>query len=423
MNSDSSTSVGPPPGWLPRLSGSLMRLLTWFHDAPGRPRIETGRQPPWRQVLPVAVLGLAVAATIVGLRTGMPDGLDPVRPFVVGHYFDTEEALRERGVALPERLSRYGYDGQWFLAQAHDPLLRSDLPSTFDAPRYRTIRMLMPTLGWLLAAGQVAAIPFALLALEILAMALGCAACARLMAAHGRSRWWGLAFAAVPGVLVGVGYGSAEPLALALAALGLSLTLDRRYLWAGLAFAGAGLTKETYLGFAATAGVYLVIRSLVRGEPWLRAAAAVTLPGVATLAAWWVYVTRIIPPDVGLEATRVFTKPFLGWLHALADVVRGDYVPDYRPIGMVGGGAVMIGTFVLLLTSLALALWLRQSLLAYTVLLWSSFGLFIEGILLGRFLSAQRALAPVVLAAGLFVITVRLAKRRAPEPETAIASR
>jgi hypothetical protein len=126
----------------------------------------------------------------------------------------------------------------------------------------------------LLAGGRAGAGPVGLLAVGPLAVALGSAATGRLVAAWGRSPWWGLSFALVPGVVVGVAFATAEPLALALAALGLSLVLDRRPVPAGLAFAGAALTKESYLAFAVAAAAWLAIgggrrRARLAGRrPW-----------------------------------------------------------------------------------------------------------------------------------------------------------
>lgn len=67
--------------------------------------------------------------------------------------------------------------------------------------------------------------PYALLVVGVLAVGLGVAASARLIPSIGLSRWWGLSFAFIPGVVVGWTHVTAEPLALALAALGLSLAV------------------------------------------------------------------------------------------------------------------------------------------------------------------------------------------------------
>jgi hypothetical protein len=196
-------------------------------------------------------------------------------------------------------------------------------------------------------------------------------------------------------------FGTAEPLGVALAAVGLSLVLDRRLVLAALAFAGAGLTKETFLGFAAAAAAWLLLGS---GDRWLerlKAAATVLLPGVVLLGAWWWYAGRMVVAsrndDAGLAA---IAPPFFGWGHTLAKIATGGYVPD-APVGVVGP-ASLVATFVLLVAAVALTLRPR-TLLAWTGLLMGVYGLVIAGGQLDRFLSAARALAPCVLGAGLAV--------------------
>src|SRR5262249_36061858 len=156
----------------------------------------------------------------------------------------------------------------------------------------------------------------------------GCAATGRLLASYRLSRWWGLAFAGIPGAVVGVMFGTAEPLALGLSALGLSLATGRRPLAAGLAFAAAGLAKGAYLGFSLAAAGYL----LVAGADPLRdragRAAAVLLPGVAVLAGWWTYAGRMVPPNVtDSVGIRSFTLPFAGWTALFRAIAGGRYVP------------------------------------------------------------------------------------------------
>lgn len=393
-------------------------MLTWFHTAPGQPRLAAGPQPGWRRVLPVAALGMAFAALLIGARVGLPDEVDPIAPFTVGYIWEIGPALEERGVQLPEVLAHDGYDGQWFLGQAYDPLLFTDMASTFDTPRYRSIRVLMPATGWVLAAGQAPLVPYTLLLIEILAVGLGCAACARIVAAYGRSRWWGAGFAVIPGVLIGVGYGTAEPLGLALAALGISLALRRRYGWAGLAFAGSALTKETYLAFAVGFAAWLVVQAYVTGSRRLVAPAAIlVLPGTVLLAGWWLYVhasLASLPPEENYGTFERFQPPPVGWVQVIGTILRGDY-PPFHGFSR-GHESVLILTLAILVAALAYTLKLRQSALAYLAFGQGLFGLIIAGFLLERFASAQRALAPAVLATGLFLITVRRERRRRAQP-------
>jgi hypothetical protein len=386
--------------------------------------VSTGQQPPWLRVLPVAAAGLAVAAVLLALqfvRLARNDlGGGTTAPFIVGTSWQLDERLA--AAHIPVTLTPgHGYDGQWYLGLAYDPLLLDDAAGSFDMPRYRARRPLASMLGWLLAAGQPPAIPAALLAVGLLATALGCAATGRLLAGYGLSRWWGVAFAAVPGVIVGVMFGTAEPLALALAVLGLSLATERRVLAAGVAFAAAGLAKETYLGFAAAVAAYLLLAGDVPLRARIRPAAAVLLPGCLVLAGWWLYVGWMVPPNAtDSSGTDAFTVPFAGWITAFRTVARGRYVPD-APVGPFG--VVALGASFLLLVLAVLLAARSRTMLGWAGLLFAVYGLSVGGtVLSGRFLSAMRTLAPCVLAAGMLVLVV-LPTLRPPRRRARIAAR
>jgi hypothetical protein len=352
----------------------------------------------------VAVAGLAVAGVLLALQFVRLEhnhlGGGPSAPFFVGTAWHLDEELAARRVHVIVRPGN-GYDGQWFLGLAYDPLLREHLADGFDMPRYRARRPLLAMAGWVLAAGRPAAVPAALLATELLAVGIGCAATGRLLAAARLAPWWGLGFAVVPGVVVGVMFGTAEPLGVALGAVGLSLALDRRLVPAGLAFAGAGLTKETFLGFAGAAAIWLLLQRRERLRDGLRAAATVLVPGVVVLGAWWWYAGRMVPAsrtdDAGLAS---IAAPFAGWWHTLGRIASGGYVPD-APVGALGP-ASLVATFALLVVAVLLTLRPR-TLLDWTGLVMGVYGLIIGGGQLDRFLSASRALAPCVLGAGLAV--------------------
>jgi hypothetical protein len=359
-------------------------------------------QPRWRAVVGVAAAGLVVGCLLLVLQF-VRLGWEPTAPFVVGTSWrlDEELAARHRPVQLTPG---NGYDGQWFLGLAYDPLLGQRLASSFDMPRYRAGRPLQAVTGWLLAGGQAAAIPFGLLAVGPLAVAMGSAATGRLVAAYGRSPWWGLGFAAVPGVMVGVTFATAEPLALALAVLGLSMVLDRRLVAGGFAFAGAALTKETYLVFAVAAAAWLIRDASRPRRARVAHAATVVVPGVLALAGWWAYVASRIPAGPGDgEAVGAVGPPLAGWGQVLARLISGEYVPD-APVGPVGA-VLLVGSLMSVIVAIILGL-RRPTLLGWTGLLLGVCALVLSGELLGRFLSSMRALAPAVLAAAL-VIAVR----------------
>ena len=433
-----------------------------YHSRVPAPSLPAPGQPPWRRTAAVGAAGFALGCLFLLLQLVRLDAvslrwnaearqpqvsLDVTAPFQVGTGWRLDEALTARGI--PARITPgHGYDGQWFLGLAYDPLLRDRLAGGFDMPRYRAGRPLQAMAGWLLAAGRTPAIPAALLLVGPLALALGAAASGRLLAAFGRSRWWGLGFALVPGVAVGVIFATAEPLGLSLAVFGLSLALDGRVPAAGAAFAGAGLTKESYLVFAGAAALWLLwsrtavtypapqgadalqraspapsrpsgpepcaptpaptqspqngmldrrsVRPLWRG---LAGAALVLGPGVAALGAWWAYVARMIPGSAAdANATEAVGPPLAGWAATLRLAARGGYVPDF-PVGPFGV-VILAGSLALALAGVVLGL-RRRGPLDQTGLWLGLYGLVLSAALLGHFLSAMRALAPTVLATGL----------------------
>ncbi len=131
-------------------------------------------QPPWRRVLPVAAAGLVLGCVLLALQFARL-GADPTAPFFVGTSWHLDEELAARHISVARNQGN-GYDGQWFLGLAYDPLLREHLAAGFDMPRYRAGRPLQAVAGWLLAGGRRAAIPAGLLAVGPLALALGSAA-------------------------------------------------------------------------------------------------------------------------------------------------------------------------------------------------------------------------------------------------------
>jgi hypothetical protein len=383
----------------------ISRLFGWLGASTPPP----AEQASWRAVLAPAVAGVCLG--LLFLVGGLaPGGFAPTGPFQVGEHWGLDEALAARGVTVTSEPG-IGYDGQWYLALAHDPLLlRQDLTSRFDNPRYRAGRPLQGWLGWLLAVGRPGAVPLGLLALGPLAVGLGCAATARILSGFGRSPVWGLAFALVPGVWAGVALATAEPLGLALGALGLSLVLDRRMGLAGLAFAGAALTKESYLAFAVAAGLHLVLERSVALPARLRAAALALAPGAAALAVWWLYLITRVPvyPDRGWVGPLVL--PFTGlprWLWAL-----GHYqAPTVSDAPGPGGAVLVSGCLLLIGAGLVIGL-LRSSLPARCGLVFGGYASLFGGVLPTQFFSTLRLLAPCVLAALLAVASGPKAHRR-----------
>ena len=142
-----------------------------------------------------------------------------------------------------------GYDGQFYYFFAIDP---QHAPAYMDEPAYRLSRPLYPLLARALALGQPGLVPWVMLLLNWLAIAGTVLALGDILRRRGISPWFTLLYAVFPGVLVALRADVTEPLAYALVALGLWLRergVRRAWLWSGLAFALAILTRETAAAF------------------------------------------------------------------------------------------------------------------------------------------------------------------------------
>jgi hypothetical protein len=397
-------------GWAAGARGALRWLLGW--TGPSAPAPEP--PAPWPRLLPPALAGsglglLLLLATLAGV------GFEPTGPFSVGTSFGLAGELAGRGVRVVT-VPGVGYDGQWYLALATDPLLREGVSARFDDPRYRAGRPLEAWAGWLLAAGRPGWLPAGLLAVGPLALLLGGAATARVATAFGRSRWWGLAFAAVPGVVAGVVAVTAEPLALALAVLGLALVLDRRLAAAGAAFAAAALTKETYLAFAAAAALHLLLERPAPAGRRLARAATVLLPGALALAAWWAYLVGRVATRPGLvdRTSGVLLSPLDGWWGWLRALAAGRYLPATLPAP--AAGAFLLACLALVAAGTLLGL-RHRTLPARAGLLLGGYAASLDGAAFApRFFSAMRVLAPCVLAGLLALVAAWRPRASGPAP-------
>jgi hypothetical protein len=178
----------------------------------------------------------------------------------------------------------WGYDGQFYLLAAQDPLILGDAHRYMDVPAYRYQRILYPALAWLAAGGRPEAVPAALVAVNLGAVLLGAVFVGLLAARHGRSPLWALFYPLLSGLLLATLRDLAEPVAMAFLAGGLYAYDARRHWWAALLLALALLAKE----IAAVALLALALHALA-GRRSLRAFLAMCLAG-APLAAWWGYI-------------------------------------------------------------------------------------------------------------------------------------
>jgi hypothetical protein len=122
--------------------------------------------------------------------------------FLSGDQFPLPPSLAGDGVyRFP---GSHGYDGQFYHFIAHDPLLLTDAVNYVDSPELRWRRILVPGLAHILALGQPGWIDSAYVAVALAAIFLGVYWLAGFSRLHDLPAYFGLAFLAVPAVLVAI---------------------------------------------------------------------------------------------------------------------------------------------------------------------------------------------------------------------------
>jgi hypothetical protein len=139
-----------------------------------------------------------------------------------------------------------GYDGQFYYRLALNPfnLQRTAFGIRFDSMS-RVERLGYPFLAWALAFGHHDRVPFTLVAVNVLATAVLALAGGLLAKSAGRHALWGLVFPLYWGYLWTIGRDLTELTTAALVVMALAALVRDKPVWAGLAFLGAVLSKET----------------------------------------------------------------------------------------------------------------------------------------------------------------------------------
>jgi hypothetical protein len=269
----------------------------------------------------------------------------------------------------------WGYDGQYVYFIALDPI---NAHYYTDSPSYRYTRIVYPLLARLLAAGQPALIPYALLLINWLAIGGGTLAAAAWLRRKGVSPWLALAYGFYPGLFIALVRDTTEALAYALVALGVFLWDyggRRRIALAACAFSVAVLTRETTALFPVMYGLGLMFaRPIEDGETsGLRArltpAIAVIALSVVPLLVYKAFLVAWLGThaDPGLLLERF---PFLGlyrapwspgWVEGLRTVVIPALIAGGAALLMVWRRPRIVAPWLLLLNVLVFVVFLHRT--------------------------------------------------------------
>jgi dolichyl-phosphate-mannose-protein mannosyltransferase len=156
--------------------------------------------------------------------------------------------------------SPVGYDGQYYYALAADPLHARDyMPGSAG---YVYSRVFYPAAARAVSLGSTDAIPYAMLAINLVAIGAGTLAVGLWLRAHGAPPWPAALFGLYPGMIFTAFRDLTEPLAFALAALAVLAFDERRtprLVASGVLFALAALTRETIVPFALAGAAALAL--------------------------------------------------------------------------------------------------------------------------------------------------------------------
>jgi hypothetical protein len=242
------------------------------------------------QSLVIAVLAAILAFGWQALTVHFNYGGNWTALFCTGEKLSVPPPLETEGIyRFPGAI---GYDGQFYHYMAHDPFLRRSFADYVDAPRLRYRRPLVPVAAHLLALGQDRFVDSALLAVIWITVLLGAYWTARLAALDGWHPAWGLAFLAVPAVIVAIDRTVVDATLAALTA-GFVLYARRGPPWKlYVILVCAALTRETGWRLAAAYAIFIAAE-----RAWARAAVFATsvLPSMGWT--WWI--TGKVSGDLG----------------------------------------------------------------------------------------------------------------------------
>jgi hypothetical protein len=297
------------------------------------------------------VIAFVVALGVVVARLVLLAGRDVTGFMLVGNQFTDPARLPAKVHVFPYS----GYDGQFYYRMALDPanLHRTAFGITMDYP-YRFVRIGYSALAWVISAGQHSFVPFALVAINIVALGVLGLLGGMLARESGRHAMWGLLLAGFFGLITGLSRDLTEPLGAVCLLAGILAYRRRHPLLAATAFAYGCLTRETVLvAPVALAIVRLVQMARRRARPsaddlaWL-------IPG-AVFAVWEVVLkaaTGAFPilSDGGKNAGVPLLAPVRAAVH--------NFVHPAAPIYAAPGAVIIWDVEIIVLAVFALAaLW------------------------------------------------------------------
>lgn len=304
----------------------------------------------WRAPLVCAGLALAMSgATLIPILEGARWQTSVLVHMTVGDLLAVPARRADPSFVFVSPAAQY--DGVYSYAIARDPLALGNSHRLIDDG---ALRYASPAYGWLaglVSLGWAPALPFVMLGLNVLLLALAASLVSLLAVELGGSPWWGLIVALNPGFIFGVTADTPEPALIAAAALGVLLWLRRNRL-AAIPLAACCFVSE--LGLLVPAGLALyevvqIARDRATADASKRRIASLAV-GPLLYALWWLYLQlRFGSWPAGHQSALVV--PLWGLAAALGKFASLSFGTIYEtisggemvPILVVVSGALVLG--------------------------------------------------------------------------------
>ncbi len=228
----------------------------------------------------------------------------------IGDHFFAPKFFGDEAVVLKDS---DGYDGQFFLLLSHFPLPEPNRAKYLDRPAYRYQRIGYPWLARLAALGRPERLAGALAAVNLAAIVAGALFVCLMAVRQGASPWWGVVYALMSGLLIGLLRDLSEPAAMAFTLGGLYFYRGRRYPLSALFFAAGLMTRETVLMVLAP-----VMAHALFGERNRRGVTWLVISGLPA-AAWHVFIYLRLGEWPAAGGGQNFAPPFKGLIASIGD--------------------------------------------------------------------------------------------------------
>lgn len=243
------------------------------------------------------------------------------------------------------------YDGVYYYAIARDPFAVGEAHRLIDKAAYRYGHAGYGWLAGLLSFGNPQIIPWALILIALVGMAVSGWAASTILQELGVSGWWGLTVALNPGLIYATTAVTSEPLGLAVLLLGLLMWLRDRTVAAAALFAAMCLIKEPFLMVPVGLAAFELIRWL-RGDPRADLSQRITLlaVGPTLFTGWYLYLYQTFGRWPFTDQEGFFQFPFAGWIESIratSAMAKGPFLESQLGAPSVAFIAAVAGVLIL----------------------------------------------------------------------------